>query len=67
MEYAIISVICGMFVIGTSLLIVSHFSSEQSSNFQSFSYFLTKTYVVGTKKTRLNETAFSSSQNTCLK
>ena len=31
MEYAIIGVICGMFVIGTSLLIVSHFSSEPSS------------------------------------
>ena len=31
-----------------------------------FSYFLTKTYVVGTQKNRLNETVFMSTQNTCL-
>ena len=28
-----------------------------------FSYFSTKTYVVGTQKTRLNETVLLSSQN----
>ena len=31
-----------------------------------FSYFSTKTYVVGTKKNRLNETVLLSTQNTCL-
>ena len=31
MEYAIIGEICGIFVIGSSLLIVSHFSSEPGS------------------------------------
>ena len=31
-----------------------------------FSYFLTKTYVVGTQKNRLNETVLLSTQNTCL-
>ncbi|XP_052793709.1 neuronal membrane glycoprotein M6-a-like isoform X2 [Mya arenaria] len=30
-EYTIIGVVCGMFVIGTCLLIVAHFSSEPSS------------------------------------
>ena len=32
-----------------------------------FSYFSTKTYVVGTQKNRLNETVLLSTQNTCLK
>ena len=32
---------------------------------QSFSYFLTKTYVVGTQKNRLNETTLLSTKNTC--
>ena len=31
-----------------------------------FSYFSTKTYVVGTQKNRLNETVLLSTQNTCL-
>ena len=31
-----------------------------------FSYFSTKTYVVGTQKNRLNETILLSTQNTCL-
>ena len=31
-----------------------------------FSYFGTKTYVVGTQKNRLNETVLSSTKNTCL-
>ena len=31
-----------------------------------FSYFSTKTYVVGTQKNRLNETVIMSTQNTCL-
>ena len=31
-----------------------------------FSYFSTKTYVVGTKKNRLNETVLFSTQNICL-
>ena len=31
-----------------------------------FSYFSTKTYVVGTKKTHLNETVLLSTQNICL-
>ena len=31
MEYTLIGVICGMFVIGTSLLIVGHCSSEPNS------------------------------------
>ena len=30
-----------------------------------FSYFLTKTYVVGTQKNRLNETVHLSTQNIC--
>ena len=33
---------------------------------KSFSYFSTKTYVVGTQKNRLNETVLLSTQNTCL-
>ena len=32
----------------------------------SWSYFSTKTYVVGTQKNRLNETVLLSTQNTCL-
>ena len=32
-----------------------------------FSYFSTKTYVVGTQKNRLDETVLLSTQNTCLK
>ena len=31
-----------------------------------FSYFSTKTYVVGTQKSRLTETVLLSTQNTCL-
>ena len=31
-----------------------------------FSYFSTKTYVVGTQKNSLNETVLLSTQNTCL-
>ena len=31
-----------------------------------FSYFSTKTYVVGTQKNRLDETVLLSTQNTCL-
>ena len=31
-----------------------------------FSYFSTKTYVVGTQKNRLNETVLLRTQNTCL-
>ena len=31
-----------------------------------FSYFMTKTYVVGTQKNRLNETFLLSTQNTCV-
>ena len=31
-----------------------------------FSYFLRKTYVVGTQKNRLDETVLLSTQNTCL-
>ena len=31
-----------------------------------FAYYLTKTYVVGTQKNRLNETVLLSTQNTCL-
>ena len=31
-----------------------------------FSYFSTKTYVVGTQKNRLNETVLLSTQNICL-
>ena len=31
-----------------------------------FSYFSTKTYVVGTQKNRLNETVLMSTQNKCL-
>ena len=31
-----------------------------------FSYFSTKTYVVGTQKNRLNETVILSTDNTCL-
>ena len=31
-----------------------------------FSYYSTKTYVVGTQKNRLNETVLLSTQNTCL-
>ena len=31
-----------------------------------FSYFSTKTYVVGTQKNRLHETVLMSTQNTCL-
>ena len=31
-----------------------------------FSYFLTKTYVLGTQKNLLNETVLLSTQNTCL-
>ena len=31
-----------------------------------FSYFSTKTYVVGTQKNRLNETVLLSTQNKCL-
>ena len=31
-----------------------------------FSYFSTKTYVVGTQRNRLNETVLLSTQNTCL-
>ena len=31
-----------------------------------FSYFSTKTYVVGTQKNRLNETVLLSTQNACL-
>ena len=30
-----------------------------------FSYFLTKTYVVGTQKNRLNKTVLLSTQNIC--
>ena len=30
-----------------------------------FSYFSAKTYVVGTQKNRLNETALLSTQNVC--
>ena len=32
-----------------------------------FSYFSTKTYVVGTQKNRLNETVLLSTQNICKK
>ena len=35
-------------------------------NWKSFSYFSTKTYVVGTQKNRLNETVLLRTQNTCL-
>ena len=31
-----------------------------------FSFFTTKTYVVGTQKNRLNEMVLLSTQNTCL-
>ena len=31
-----------------------------------FSYFSTKTYIVGTQKNRLDETVLLSTQNTCL-
>ena len=31
-----------------------------------FSYFSTKTYIVGTQKNRLNETVLLNTQNTCL-
>ena len=31
-----------------------------------FSYFSSKTYVVGTQKNRLNETVLLSTQNTCV-
>ena len=36
---------------------------ERSLNY--FSYFSTKTYVVGTQKNRFNETALLSTHNTC--
>ena len=35
-------------------------------NWKLFSYFSTKTYVVGTRKNRLDETVLLSTQNTCL-
>ena len=35
-------------------------------NWNLFSYFSTKTYVVGTQKNRLDETVLLSTQNTCL-
>ena len=38
--------------------------SVQLKNY--FSYFSTKTYVVGTQKNRLNETVLLSTQNICL-
>ena len=34
-----------------------------AQNFKEFSYFSTKTYVVGTQKNRLNETVLLSTQN----
>ena len=38
---------------------------DKSVQLKYFSYILTKTYVVGTKKNRLNETVLLSSQNKC--
>ena len=40
--------------------------SEESIPKNKFSYFSTKTYVVGTQKNRLNETVLLSTQNICL-
>ena len=37
----------------------------KSANIKYFSYFLTKTYVVGTQKNRLNKTVLLSTQNIC--
>ena len=41
--------------------------SEECVTEKLFSYFSTKTYVVGTQKNRLNETVLLSTQNICSK
>ena len=45
-----------------------HFSRTPDKNayWNFFSYFSTKTYVVGTQKNHLNETVLLSTQNICL-
>ena len=40
--------------------------TDKSAELNSFSYFSTKTYVVGTQNNRLNETDLLSTQNKCL-
>ena len=46
-----------------SVLLAFHMLSDKC-NENYFSYFLTKTYVVGTQKNSLNETVLLSTQNT---
>ena len=46
--------------------IIKHASRLECVPENYFSYFLTKTYVVGTQKNRLNETVLLSTQNICL-
>ena len=41
------------------------YKEGKSSATEIFSYFSTKTYVVGTQKNRLNETVHLSTQNIC--
>ena len=41
-------------------------SLDKSVSKISFSYFITKTYIVGTQKNLLNEMVLSNTQNKCL-
>ena len=45
---------------------VSQAPSKECATENYFSYFSTKTYVVGTQKNRLDETVLLSTQNMCL-
>ena len=59
-------------VLGNKLVYVHFFQLSETGpqirvrNGYLFSYFSTKTYVVGTQKNRLNEAVLLSTQNTCL-
>ena len=47
------------------IILIKQDSSLESVTKIYFSYFSTKTYVVGTQKKRLNETVLLSTQNIC--
>ena len=50
-----------------SCMVTQQDFSEESVTEKWFSYFSTKTYVVGTQKNRPNETVLLSTQNICYK